>query len=80
MAAKEGFILLAIFALLVMTCTNSCESLSWCSRKCMLVCLKEEGANIDACVLACTSYCKHVAEYREEKRKDVWDWTNSRRH
>ncbi|GKV34148.1 hypothetical protein SLEP1_g42557 [Rubroshorea leprosula] len=80
MATKEGFIMLAIFALVVMAYSNSGEPLSKCTRKCMPVCLKVDGATMDTCELVCTSYCNHVAESSMEKRRAVWDWTNSLRH
>lgn len=51
---------LLICLVIVMACVENVESLSDCAKQCMPVCLKENGATIDACGPACEKFCDQV--------------------
>ena len=64
---------IVICVLVAMVCSYSMkgsEALSDCAKPCMPVCLKEEGANIPICEIACENYCKQVSG------NGGWIWNN----
>ncbi|KAM1819434.1 hypothetical protein ACFX15_001020 [Malus domestica] len=55
---------IVICVLVVMVCScimKGSEALSDCAKPCMPVCMKEEGASIPICEIACENYCKQVS-------------------
>lgn len=59
-ASKKTIIALLICLVITMASVKRTEALSDCAKQCMPVCLKEEGATIDACGTACENYCAQV--------------------
>ncbi|PRQ58776.1 hypothetical protein RchiOBHm_Chr1g0362981 [Rosa chinensis] len=57
-------LLIMIWVVVVIGCSNNMlvtEAVSDCAEPCMPVCLKEEGATLHVCEIACENYCQQIS-------------------
>ncbi|KAF8006372.1 hypothetical protein BT93_K0617 [Corymbia citriodora subsp. variegata] len=65
MNKKTVVAILMMVAVLMAFAATSCEATEDCTKACMPVCLKTEGASVPACNRACAEYCRQVDRAQE---------------
>ncbi|KAF5729494.1 hypothetical protein HS088_TW21G01661 [Tripterygium wilfordii] len=67
-----GFVI--AFVVLVSLYGNVGEAISDCAKQCMPTCMREDGATLDACDVACEKYCEQTIG-NAGGDDTGWNWT-----
>ncbi|KAF5733738.1 hypothetical protein HS088_TW16G00178 [Tripterygium wilfordii] len=62
------------FAVLFSLYANVGEGVSDCAKQCMPTCMREDGATLEACDVACEEYCKQITG-NTGGGDTGWSWT-----
>ncbi|KAL6290710.1 hypothetical protein Pyn_16272 [Prunus yedoensis var. nudiflora] len=67
MANKTAILICVLVVVVGCSSMQGSEAISACAKPCMPVCMKEEGASIPICEIACENYCKQISGNRNSE-------------